>query len=97
MTFAFLLLAFLLPCSGFAGVLTASSSEAEVEFFGDEEFEECLIVVQKNRSDRRSTGRPRCQALCRILASRTRYAEVFNERAISGHRYPNGLLAPIRC
>ncbi len=96
-TFALLLLAFLLPCSGFAGVVAASSSEAEVEFFGEEEVEECLIVVQRDKAGRRAAARSKRQAQNRVVVSRTRYSEVSLERMKSGHRYSNGLLAPIRC
>jgi hypothetical protein len=95
-TFAFLLLAFLLPGSGFVGVLTASSSEAEVEFFGEEEVEECLVVVQRDKSGRR-TARPKRHVQSRVVVSRTHRSDVSHERVISGHRFSNGLLAPIRC
>ncbi|MFT5091273.1 MAG: hypothetical protein ACKVII_13235 [Planctomycetales bacterium] len=96
-TFAFMLLTFLLPCSGFAGVLAASSSEAEVEFFGEEEVEECLVVVQRDKAGRRASARPKSHVRSRVVVSRTSYSEVSHERVISGHRYSNGLLAPIRC
>ncbi|MDA0810693.1 MAG: hypothetical protein O2983_11705 [Planctomycetota bacterium] len=96
-TIVFLLLAFLLPCSGFAGVLTAFSSEAEVEFFGEEEVEEYLIVVQRTKSERRAASRPKCHMQSRVVVSRTRYSEISHERVISDHRYSNGLLTPIRC
>lgn len=95
-TFAFMLLAFLLPCSGFAGVLSASSSEAEVEFFGEEEVEECLVVAQRDKAGRRA-ARPNSHVRSRVVVSRTRYSQVSHERVFSGHRYSNGLLAPIRC
>ena len=95
-TLAFLLLAFLLPGSGFVGVLTASSSEAEVEFFGEEEVEECLVVVQRDKSSRRSAW-PKRYVQSRVVVSRTHHSEVSHERVVSGHRFANGLLAPIRC
>ena len=96
-TIVFLMLAFLLPCSGFAGALAAFSSEAEIEFFGEEEVEECLIVVQRAKSERRTASRPKRHVQSRVVVSRTRYSEASHERVISGHRYSNGLLAPIRC
>ena len=95
-TFAFLLLAFLLPGSGFVGVLAASSSEAEVEFFGEEEVEECLVVVQRDKSRRRS-ARPKRHVQSRVVVSRMHHSDVCHECVISGHRFSNGLLAPIRC
>lgn len=95
-TFAFLLLAFLLPTSGLVGVLSASSSEAEVEFFGEEEVEECLVIVQRDKTGR-TVARPKRHVQSRVVVSRTSYSEVSHERVISGHRFSNGLLAPIRC
>jgi hypothetical protein len=96
-TFAFLMLAFLLPTSGLVGVLVASSSEAEVEFFGEEEIEECLVVAQRNKTGRRKVARPKRHVQSRVVVSRTHHSDVCHERVISGHRYTNGLLAPIRC
>jgi hypothetical protein len=95
-TFAFLLLAFLLPTSGFVGVLAASSSEAEVEFFGEEEIEECLVIVQRDKTGR-AAARPKRHVQSRVVVSRTHHSDVCHGRVISGHRYSNGLLAPIRC
>ena len=95
-TFAFLMLAFLLPTSGLVGVLAASSSEAEVEFFGEEEIEECLVVAQRNKTGRK-VARPKRHVQSRVVVSRTHHSNVCHERVISGHRYTNGLLAPIRC
>jgi hypothetical protein len=96
-TFAFLLLAFLLPTSGFVGVLAASSSEAEVEFFGEEEVEECLVVVQRDRTGRRTTARTKRHVQSRVVISRTHHSDVCHARVLAGHRFSNGLLAPIRC
>jgi len=96
-TFAFLVLTFLLPTFGFVGLLAVASSEAEVEFFGGEEVEECLVVVQRNKTGRRSTARPKLYTQSRVDVSRTHHSDVCYERIISGHRYSNGLLAPIRC
>ena len=96
-TFTFLFLAIMLPGSGFVGVLAASSSEAEVEFFGEEEVEECLIVVLKQRTLRRTAARPKCQQQSRVIVSRAHYSDVSHERVFAGHRFSNGLLAPIRC
>lgn len=93
---AFLLLAFLLPTSGFVGVLAASSTEAEVEFFGEEEVEECLITVQRDKTGRRTVARPKRHVQSRIVVSRTHHSDVCHKYVILGHRYPNGLLAPIR-
>ena len=95
-TLAFLLLAFLLPSPGFVGVLTAFSSEAEVEFSGEEEVEECLVLVQRDKSGRRSS-RSKRHGQSRIAVSRTHHSDVSNERVISGHRISNGMMAPIRC
>ena len=95
-TLAFLLLAFLLPSSGFVGVLAAFSSEAEVEFSGEEEVEECLVVVQRDKSGRRS-ARPKRHTQSRVVVSRTHHSDVSNERVTSGHRISNGMMAPIRC
>ena len=95
-TLAFLLLAFLLPSSGFVGVLAAFSSEAEVEFSGEEEVEECLVVVQRDKSGRRS-ARPKRHTQSRVVVSRTHHSDVSHERVMSGHRLSNGLMAPIRC
>ena len=96
-TFAFLLLAIVLPGSGFVGVLAASSSEAEVEFFGEEEVEECLIVTLKQRTGRRAGDRPKPHVQNRVVVSRTYRSDVSHRRVRTGHRYANGLLAPIRC
>lgn len=96
-TFSFLLLAFLLPTSGFVGVLAASSSEAEVEFFGEEEVEECLVVVQRSKTGRRTVDRPERLGQNRVVISRTHHSDVCHELVTSGHRFSNGLLAPIRC
>ena len=96
-TVASLVLAFLLPVSGFAGVLAASSSEAEVESFGEKEVEECLVVVQRIRSRRRSTTHSERRLQSRLVVSRTHHSAVSFGRTSSGHRYPNGLLAPMRC
>jgi hypothetical protein len=95
-SFVFLLLAFQLPGPGFVGVLAASSAEAEVEFFGEEEVEECLIVVQRDKSSRRSV-RPKRHRQSRVVVSRTHHSDVSNERVTSGHRISNGMMAPIRC
>lgn len=97
LTVASLVLAFLLPVSGFAGVLSASSSEAEVEFFGEEEVEECLVVVQRVRSRKRSATRPERRFRSRVTMSRAHHSDVSLGRVNSGHRYSNSLLAPIRC
>lgn len=96
-TFAFMLLTFMLPMSGIAGVLAASSLEAEVEFFGEEEVEECLVVAHRDKAGRRAAVRPKSHVRSRVVVSRTRYSQVSHERVNSGHRYSNGMLAPIRC
>lgn len=97
LTVALLFLAFILPGCGFVGVLAASNSEAEVEFFGEEEFEECLVIVQRERTSRRSKARPNRRVQSRVAVSRTHHSDACLERAVSGHRYSNGLMAPIRC
>ena len=91
-TCAFLLLA----GAGFAGVLATSSSEAEVEFFGEGEIEECLIVALQQKSGHRA-DRPKRHTQSPTSVSRTQHAEISREQMISGHRLRNGLLAPIRC
>ena len=96
-TLAFLMLTFLLSTSGFVGLLAMSSTEAEVEFFGEEEVEECVAVVQRNKTRRRSTARPKRDIQNRVNVALTHHSDVCHERIISGHRYPNGLLAPICC
>lgn len=94
---AFLLLAFILPGFGFAGILAASSSEAEVEFFGEEEVEECLVVALRQHTERRSALKPDRHRQSRVIVSRTHHSDVSHQRVITGHRHANGLLAPIRC
>jgi hypothetical protein len=96
-TFASLLLVFALAGSGFVGVLAASSSEAEVEFFGEQEVEESLIVVLNQRAGRRAATRPKRRGHNPAGISWTHHSDAFLTRTMTGHRYTNGLLAPIRC